>query len=81
MQPLKAEAPIDVTLLGMVMEVRPVQPLKAPTPIDVTLLGIVDFLQPTINEFVSLTMIALQLSRESYLELSLDTVIVLIPLQ
>ena len=36
-QPLKASFPIDVTLLGMVIDVRPEQPEKAAFPIDVTL--------------------------------------------
>ena len=40
-QPEKADSPIDVTLLGMVTEVRPEQPEKADHPMDVTLLGMV----------------------------------------
>ena len=39
-QPEKACFPIDVTLLGILMEVKLVQPEKALSPIDVTLLGI-----------------------------------------
>ena len=39
-QPLKASRPILITLLGMVIEVRP-QPIKAPSPMLITLLGIV----------------------------------------
>ena len=32
---------MDVTLLGMVIEVNPLHPLNASEPIDVTLLGII----------------------------------------
>ena len=53
-----------VTLLGMHMEVR-LQPPKALPPMLVTLLGITVFLQPVINVFVAVSIIALQLSRES----------------
>ena len=35
-----------VTLLGMVMLVRPVQPTKAPSPMLVTLLGMVMLVRP-----------------------------------
>ena len=37
LQSLKAEEPIEVTLLGMVTEIRLVQPLKAEGSIDMTL--------------------------------------------
>jgi len=37
---------MDVTLLGMVTEVRPVQLEKAHSPIDVTLLGMVTEVRP-----------------------------------
>lgn len=49
LQPLKAELPIDVTLLGMVMEVRPLQPEKAELPMVVTLLGIVTEVAPNLH--------------------------------
>ena len=39
-QPLKTPLPMDVTLLGMVMDSRLEQPLKAEDPMDVTLSGI-----------------------------------------
>ena len=45
-QPEKADSPIDVTLLGMVTEVRPEQPEKADHPMDVTLLGMVTEVKP-----------------------------------
>ena len=63
---MKAKLPISVTLLGIVTDVRPEQPKKAPPSIDVTLLGISVFLQPAIRVLVAVSMIALQLSRESY---------------
>ena len=50
----------------MVTFVRPEQLLKAFSPIDVTLLGIIVFLHPKIIELVDVSIIALQLSRESY---------------
>jgi len=40
-QPKKADSPIVITELGIVMEVSPVQPEKARQPMDVTELGIV----------------------------------------
>jgi len=62
-----------VTLLGMVMEVRPVQPSNALPPILVTLLGMIVFLHPVIRVFVLVSIMALQLSLESYLLLSAST--------
>ena len=38
---LKADSPMDVTLLGMIIEVRFEQAQNAQLPIDFTLLGIV----------------------------------------
>ena len=70
----KARSPIEVTELGMVTEVRPEQPVKALSPIEVTKLGMIVLLQPTINLFVDVSIIALQLSRESYVPLFLSTV-------
>ena len=40
---------MDITELGMVMEVIPLQPLKALYPMVVTVLGIMVFLQPKIS--------------------------------
>ena len=65
LQPLKALLAIDVTLLGMVTEVRPLQLQNAPSPMDVTLLGIIVFLHPKINVFDAVSIMALQLLRES----------------
>ena len=69
LQPENALFSMLVTLLGIVMEVRPVQPEKAKLPIEVMVLGIVEFLHPFIRVLVSVSMIALQLLRESYLGL------------
>jgi len=63
-----------VTLLGILIVVSSSQPLKAAVPMVVTLLGIVVFLQPTIRVFVSVSIMALQLSLESYFELPVSTV-------
>ena len=56
------------------MEVKPLQPEKALRPILVTLLGIVLFLHPDINVLDDVSMIALQLLRESYTVLLLTTI-------
>lgn len=69
LQPEKALSPILVTLLEMLMAVRLLQPEKAPLPMHVTLSGMVDFLHPIKSVLVLVSMIALQLSRESYLGL------------
>ncbi len=58
----------------MVTEVSPEQSEKAPLLMEVTELGMVVFLQPTINVFVDVCIIALQLLRESYVPLFLSTV-------
>ena len=73
-QRAKALSPIDVTELGMATEVSPEQSEKANSPIDVTELGMIVLLQPTINLFVDVSIIALQLLRESYVPLFLSTV-------
>ena len=54
-----------VTLSGMVILVRLLQPEKAELPILVTLVGIIVFIQPAINVLVLVSMMALQLLRES----------------
>ena len=58
-QPSKAYLPINVTLSGMVMEVRLLQPEKADCPTESTLSGIVmevrllqfSYLQPVITQY------------------------------
>ena len=73
-QSQKAPSPIEVTELGMVTEVSPEQRKKAYSLMAVTELGMIVLLQPTINLFVDVSIIALQLSRESYVPLFLSTV-------
>jgi len=73
-QSRKAAPPIEVTELGMVTEVSPEQLAKARSPMEVTELGMIVLLQPTINLFVDVSIIALQLLRESYVPLFLSTV-------
>ena len=65
---------MEVTLLGIVMDVKPEQREKASLPIEVTLLGMIVVLQPEIKVFDDVSIIALQLSRESYLQFPLATV-------
>ena len=81
MQFKKTLFPILVTLIGILMEVRPVQPLKAPRPMLATLLGIMVFWHPAINSFVTVSTIALQLFLESYLGLSSSTFMEAKPVQ
>ena len=57
---------IVVTLLGISMLVKPEQPEKALSPMVVTLLGMIVLRQANISVFVSVSIIPLQLSRESY---------------
>jgi len=53
------------TLLGNVSSVKPEQPQKAEFPMLVTLFGMTLFLHPAIKVLVSVSIIELQLSRES----------------
>ena len=55
--------------------VNPLQPLKADSPILVTESGITVFLQPNNNLFDTVSIIALQFSRESYTSLPSSTTI------
>ena len=64
---------MEVTLLGMVKEVNPLQPPKADPTMEVTLLGIMVFFVPMIKEFVAVSIMALQLPRESYFVLPAST--------
>ena len=63
-----------VTELGIVMLVSPMQPLKAWLPMVVTELGITVFWQPIIKVLFAVSIMALLLLRESYVELSFATV-------
>ena len=64
-QPENASHWIEVTEFGMLMAVRLEQPKNASSPIEVTEFGIVVFLQPAINVLVAVSIMALQLLRES----------------
>ena len=70
---LNALLPMNETELGMVMLESPVHPLNAETEIAVTELGMVEFWQPAMSVLEAVSMIALQLLRESYVELPLST--------
>ena len=77
-QPLNTEllsSPILIHFSALnITEVSPEQPSKADSLIEVTELGMIVLLQPTINLFVDVSIIALQLLRESYALLSLLTI-------
>ena len=62
-----------VTVLGRVMEVREEQLLNAPTPMLVTELGMMVDWHPAIRVLETVSIIALQFSRESYTVLPLST--------
>ena len=74
-QPRNANGSILVTPEGMMIEVSSEKLLNALLPILVTVLGIIVLLQPRISVFVAVSMMALQLSRESYLVFSTETLI------
>ena len=65
LQPSNAKTSISLTLLGNVSSVKPLQPQKARPSILATLFGMTLFLHPAINVLVFLSIIELQLSRES----------------
>ena len=64
-QSMKARSPMFVTELGRVIEVKSDQFRKASSPILSIVLGILVFLHPAISVLVEVSIIALQLSRES----------------
>ena len=64
-QLVNADSPIVVTEFGIVILVS-AQPRNANSPMLVTLLGITEFLHPETKVLVSVSMMALQLSRLSY---------------
>ena len=72
----KAQSPMEVTELGISIETRLVQPPNASIPMEVTELGMMVVLQPLIRVFVAVSMMALQLSRESYTVFPSSTVMV-----
>ena len=65
----------------MVIEVKPEQPENARLPMDVTLLGMIVFLHPAIKVLLLVSMMALQLLRESYFVLPFSTTIEVKPEQ
>ena len=65
LHPQNADSPMLVTLLGMVIEVRLLHHQNADSPLLVTLLGMVVVAQPAISVLLFVSMIALQLLRES----------------
>ena len=73
--------PSLVTLEGIMIDDIPSLQYKALPSMDVTLLGIIVFLHPKIKVFEAVSMMALQSLRESYLGLSLSTLIDESPLQ
>ena len=81
LQLAKALSPMEVTFSGIVMAVSVSHPSNALLPMAVTLSGIILFLHPHIKVFVAVSIIELQLLRESYTEFSLATEIAMIPLQ
>ena len=62
-----------MTELGIVKLVRPLQPSNAQSPMAVTELGMEVATQPAINVLLAVSMMALQLPRESYVVFPLAT--------
>ena len=56
---------MELTELGIVILDNPEQPTNAPVPIVVIEFGMTVFMQPVINVLLDVSMMALQLSRES----------------
>ena len=56
---------MEVTELGISIEVRPLQSENAQFPMEVTVLGMTVFWQPATRVLVLVSMMALQLLRES----------------
>ena len=79
--PVNAPTPIEVTELGIVMLVSPLQLPNASSLMDVMEFGMTVFWQPTINELLAVSMMALELLRESYIGLLFATLILVSPLQ
>jgi len=74
-QPENANSSIVVTELGITICLKDEHPEKALCPIDSTESGMTVFAHPAIIEFVAVSIIALQLFRESYMGLSGKTTI------
>ena len=78
--PENALLPMLVTEFGIVMLIKPEQPENAYSML-VTVLGIKEFIHPAIKVFEAVSMIALQLSRESNFEFPVSTTILVRPEQ
>ncbi len=66
---------MEVTELGITILVMPLQKLNAAKPMAVTVLGMIVFMQPRTRVLDAVSIMALQLLRESYTVLPLSTVI------
>ena len=81
LQPANAELPIEVIELGIVMELRSLQLEKASAPIEVTEVGMIVFLHPKNRVLSAVLMMALHMSRLSYMGFPASTVMETRPLQ
>ena len=66
---------MEITELGMVIDVSELQSLKADSPMEETELGMVLLLQPCMRVFVAVSIMALQPLRLSYTVLPFSTTI------
>ena len=80
-QPLNARSPMLVTDEGMLMLVRPLQLLNAYFPMLVTDEGMVVVLQPATRVLLAVSIMALQLLRESYFVFPASTLMLVKPVQ
>ena len=76
-----ARSPMLVTDEGMVMLVKPVQPVNAWLPMLVTDEGMVVVLQPATRVLLAVSIMALQLLRESYFVFPASTLMLVKPVQ
>ena len=81
LQLIKASSPIDVTLVGIIKEVKLRQAENAAEQMDLIPSGIIVLSHPLIKVLDEVSMIALQFSRESYTGFPYSTTIEVKPLQ
>ena len=81
LQPWNAPSPMEVTELGIVTLVKPLQSSNAEERMEETELGMVVDLHPAISVLVAVSIMALQLSRESYFGFPELTIMLVKPLQ
>ena len=81
LQPANAHLPMVITEFGIMMLASSVIKANAHSPMVVTEFGITVVLQPSSSVLLDVSMMALQLLRESYIGLPLATVILVSPLQ